>query len=148
MWALLYGSEFPKKDDKRQQIAPVQKKKESKVSVANSAKSKDAEIKKAENDDFEPENDEKTAKNSLSDKEMPAPEEEVMNLPEDEPGEEKHILDKNTIRGYKAGLSHDLDVCRSKLSENQWRALRTKLESMLSTVKRIIDGTEEDDGEV
>lgn len=79
---------------------------------------------------------------------MLAPEEEVMNLPEDEPEEEKHILDKNTIRGYKAGLSHDLDVCRTKLSENQWRALKTKLESMLSTVKRIIDGTEEDDGEV
>lgn len=156
MWALLYGSEFPKKDDKKQQIAPVQKKKESKVSVAKpaksdakkNAKSKDAEIKKAENDDFEPENDEKTAKNALSDEEMLAPEEEVMNLPEDEPEEEKHILDKNTIRGYKAGLSHDLDVCRTKLSENQWRALKTKLESMLSTVKRIIDGTEEGDGEV
>lgn len=156
MWALLYGGEFPKKDDKKQQIAPVQKKKESKVSVANSAKSdakknaksKDTEIKKTENDDFEPENDEKTAENALSDEKMLAPEEEVMNLPEDEPEEEKHILDKNTIRGYKAGLSHDLDVCRTKLSENQWRALKTKLESMLSTVKRIIDGTEEDDGEV
>ena len=173
MWSCLFGQDFPKKDDKKEKIAPVQKK----VSVAkptnktserpsknSNADKKDAQ-KASEPANAIPETTEEDGnKRHLTDlskintvdelKESQTaagdptegsdyPEEIDAPMPEG-----KSSLDKNTIRGYKAGLSHDLDVCRTKLSENQWRALKTKLESMLSVVKRIIDGTEEDDGEV
>ena len=48
----------------------------------------------------------------------------------------------NTVRGWKAGLSHDIGACERMLRDKQYKALRTKLEQMLQIVKRIIDYTE------
>lgn len=153
MWSCLFGKDFPKKDDKKEKIAPVQKK----VSVAKPINKTSEKASKNSNADkkgvsktSEPANaiSETTEENCQTAAGDPT---EGSEYPEEIDGpmpEGKSSLDKNTIRGYKAGLSHDLGVCRTKLSENQWRALKTKLESMLSIVKRIIDGTEEDDGEV
>lgn len=59
-------------------------------------------------------------------------------------------LDKNTIRGYKAGLTADIHVLERMIKENQFKAMRTKLQGMLQIVGRIIeneDGTEDDDGQ-
>lgn len=62
----------------------------------------------------------------------------------DEPeSEARNILDPNTVRGYKAGLSSDIRTLERMLNDNQYRAMKTKLEVMLNTVNRIIDGTEE-----
>ena len=54
-------------------------------------------------------------------------------------------LDKNTIRGYKAGLSADTRAVERLISENNFRAARTKLEGMINTLNRIIDAEEVDD---
>ena len=51
-------------------------------------------------------------------------------------------LDPATIRGYKAGLSSDIRALERMLGDNQYRAIKTKLETMLNTVNRIIDSEE------
>lgn len=51
-------------------------------------------------------------------------------------------LDSATIRGYKAGLSADIRALERMLSDNQYRAIKTKLELMLNTLNRIIDSEE------
>ena len=51
-------------------------------------------------------------------------------------------LDANTLRGYKAGLTADARVVERLVSENNYRAARTKLEGMLNTINRIIDAEE------
>jgi hypothetical protein len=57
--------------------------------------------------------------------------------------ERRNILDPHTVRGYKAGLASDIRALERMLGDNQFRAMRTKMEVMLNTVNRIIDGTEE-----
>lgn len=57
--------------------------------------------------------------------------------------ERGNILDPHTVRGYKAGLASDIRALERMLGDNQFRAMRTKMEVMLNTVNRIIDGTEE-----
>lgn len=167
MWACIYGQDFPKKDDKKEKIAPVQKK----VSVAKP-------INKTS---------EKTSKNSNADKKDASKASEPANaIPEttEEDGNKGHVtdlskintvdelkesqtaagdptegsecpeeidepmpegrpsIDKNTLKGYKAGLTADIHVCERLNRDNQFRALRTKLQSMLNTVGRIIDALE------
>ena len=61
----------------------------------------------------------------------------------DESEEPRSVLDPHTVRGYKAGLSSDIRALERMLNDNQYRAMKTKLEVMLNTVNRIIDGTEE-----
>ena len=61
---------------------------------------------------------------------------------EEEPEESRSKLDPATIRGYKAGLSSDIRALERMLNNNQYRAFRTKLETMLNTIKRIIDSEE------
>jgi hypothetical protein len=51
-------------------------------------------------------------------------------------------LDPNVLRGYKAGLSNDIHTIERLLNENQYKAIKTKLESMLTTVNRIIESQE------
>ena len=51
-------------------------------------------------------------------------------------------LDPATIRGYKAGLTSDIRALERMLGDNQYRAIKTKLEVMLNTVNRIIDSEE------
>lgn len=79
------------------------------------------------------------------------PKEEVSPAAEDDGNLPKNIgLDKNTIRGYKAGLTADTHVLERMIKENQFKAMRTKLQGMLQIVGRIIeneDGTEDDDGQ-
>lgn len=61
-----------------------------------------------------------------------------------EPADEhRNIIDPHTVRGYKAGLASDIRALERMLGDNQFRAMRTKMEVMLNTVNRIIDGTEE-----
>jgi hypothetical protein len=60
----------------------------------------------------------------------------------EEPEKTQSKLDPATIRGYKAGLSSDIRALERMLGNNQYRAFRTKLETMLNTVNRIIDSEE------
>lgn len=60
----------------------------------------------------------------------------------EEPEKTQSKLDPATIRGYKAGLSSDIRALERMLGDNQYRAFRTKLETMLNTVNRIIDSEE------
>lgn len=60
----------------------------------------------------------------------------------EKPEKTQSKLDPATIRGYKAGLSSDIRALERMLGDNQYRAFKTKLEVMLSTVKRIIDSEE------
>lgn len=61
----------------------------------------------------------------------------------EEPENTQSKLESSTIRGYKAGLSADIRTLERMLRDNQYKAIKTKLEAMLNTVNRIIDGTEE-----
>ena len=112
MWSLLYGKDFPTKEEKKAAVAPVQPKKESKVSAPKKEKPK-----------TEPK------------------EEPIMPEPiEEEEAEEKAPkMDKNTLKGYKAGLTADIRALDNLNKNKNYRAIKTKLESMLNTVKRIID---------
>jgi hypothetical protein len=69
--------------------------------------------------------------------------EEMVNKQAEDTEEVKQVLDPHTVRGYKAGLASDIRALDRMLGDNQFRAMRTKLEVMLNTVNRIIDGTEE-----
>lgn len=143
MWERIYQREVP-------EVAPVQPKKENKVSTPQKPKMAKNEHKTSENDkkpqktdENEPKTDGKLDRDEL----MPEPVEE-----EEEPKSTVTDLSKipareskgedNTVRGWKAGLSHDIGACERLLRDMQYRALRTKLEGMLNIVKRIIDYTE------
>ena len=68
--------------------------------------------------------------------------EEMVEKQAEEPEKTLSKLDPATIRGYKAGLSADIRSLERMLQNNQYRAFRTKLETMLNTVNRIIDSEE------
>ena len=68
--------------------------------------------------------------------------EEMVEKQAEEPEKTQSKLDPATIRGYKAGLSSDIRALERMLGDNQYRAFRTKLETMLNTVNRIIDSEE------
>lgn len=150
MWERIYQREVP-------EVAPVQPKKETKVSTPPKPEKTKTEQKTAKNDKKPQKTEENEPKSNESgkldrDELMPEPVEE-----EEEEEEKKRTVtdlakiparesrgEDNTVRGYKAGLSHDIGVCERLLRDKQYRALRTKLENMLQTVKRIIDYTEGD----
>ena len=48
-------------------------------------------------------------------------------------------IDKNTLRGYKAGLTADIHTLERMNRDNQYRAMRTKMQGMLNILNRIID---------
>ncbi len=150
MWESIWIKEFPKV--KEAPVAPVQQKKESKVSVAKPQKT-------AKNDKKPQKSDENEQKpNESGTKEQKLDRDELMPEPVEEEEEEKKSTvtdlakipareskgEDNTLRGWKAGLSHDIGACERLLRDKQYRALRTKLEQMLNIVKRIIDYTEEE----
>lgn len=150
MWESIWMKEFPKV--KEAPVAPVQQKKESKVSVAKPQKT-------AKNDKKPQKTDENEQKpNESGTKEPKLDRDELMPDPVEEEEEEKKSTvtdlakipareskgEDNTLRGWKAGLSHDIGACERLLRDKQYRALRTKLEQMLNIVKRIIDYTEEE----
>lgn len=143
MWERIYQREVP-------EVAPVQPKKENKVSTPpkpektkNEHKTSENDKKPQKTDENEPKTDGKLDRDEL----IPEPVEE-----EEEPKSTVTDLSKipareskgedNTVRGWKAGLSHDIGACERLLRDKQYRALRTKLEGMLNIVKRIIDYTE------
>lgn len=149
MWELIYQREVP-------EVAPVQPKKETKVSTP--AKNTKTEQKTTKNDkkpqktdENEPKADESGTTEAKLDRDelMPEPVEE-----EEEEEKKSTVTDlakipareskgeDNTVRGWKAGLSHDIGACERMLRDKQYKALRTKLEQMLQIVKRIIDYTE------
>lgn len=142
MWELIYQREVP-------EVAPVQQKKETKVSAP--PKNTKTDHKTAKNDKKLQKTDENEPKADESgtldrDELMPEPVEEeeqkstVTDLSKIQARESKG--EDNTVRGWKAGLSHDIGACERMLRDKQYRALRTKLEQMLQIVKRIIDYTE------
>lgn len=142
MWERIYQREVP-------EVAPVQPKKETKVSTTqkpektkNEQKTEKNDKKPQKKDENEPKADEKLDRDEL----MPEPVEEeekkstvtdLSKIPA-----EKSKGEDNTVRGWKAGLSSDLGACERMLRDKQYKALRTKLEQMLNIVKRIIDYTE------
>lgn len=152
MWELIYQREVP-------EVAPVQPKKETKVSTPQKPQKAKTEHKTAENDKKLQKTDENEPKTDESepiepkldaDELMPEPVEEE----EEEEKKKSTVTDlskitaresrgeDNTVRGWKAGLSSDMGACERLLRDKQYRALRTKLEQMLNIVKRIIDYTE------
>jgi len=144
MWERIYQREVP-------EVAPVQPKKETKVSTPQKPKMTKNEHKTAEidkkpqkTDENEPKADEKLDRDELMPEPVEEEEEEKKNTVTDLskiPARESKGED-NTVRGWKAGLSHDIGACERLLRDKQYRALRTKLEGMLNIVKRIIDYTE------
>lgn len=167
MWSCLFGKDFPKKNDKKEKIAPVQKK----VSVAKPINKTSEKASKNSNADKKDASKASEPANAiLETTEEDGNEGHVTDLsrintvdelkesqtaagdptegsdyPEeiDEPMPEgKSSLDKNTLKGYKAGLTADIHACERLNRDNQFRALRTKLQSMLNTVGRIIDALE------
>ena len=168
MWACIYGEDFPKKEDKKEKIAPVQKKvvvakpinKTSEKPSKNSNADKKDASKASEPANAIPETTEEDGnKGHVTDlskintadelkESLTAAEDltEGSDYPEeiDDPMPEgKSSLDKNTLKGYKAGLTSNTHACERLIRDNQFRALRTKLQSMLNTVGRIIDALEE-----
>jgi len=145
MWELIYQKEVP-------EVAPVQQKKETKVSTPPKPEKTKTEQKTAENDkkpQKTDENEQKADGKLDRDELIPEP------VEEEEEEEKKNTVtdlskipareskgEDNTVRGWKAGLSHDIGACERLLRDKQYRALRTKLEGMLNIVKRIIDYTE------
>lgn len=152
MWERIYQRELPEKE-----VAPVQPKKETKVSTPQKPKKAKTEHKTAEIDKKLQKTDENEPKADESEPIEPKLDRnELMPEPVEEEEEEKksQVTDlakiparesrgeDNTVRGWKAGLSHDIGACERLLRDKQYRALRTKLEQMLNIVKRIIDYTE------
>lgn len=142
MWEQIYQRELPGP------VAPVQPKKESKVSTQKKPE-------KAKNDNKTAKNDKKTQKTEENDKkpyetpEIIEEQQRVVDLSKIQPVTEGKGED-NTVRGWKAGLSQDIGACERLLKEKQYRALRTKLENMKNIVGRIIDymeGTEDGEDE-
>ena len=127
-WALLYGSSFPEKTDEKQRVAPVQPKKESKVSTPK----KKQPIKDSLPDDVEKRVSEKVVE------EEPENEGTVTDISQIKPNK----LDPATIRGYKAGLTSDINILKQRIDSNLWKAARTKCENMISTLNRLIDDQE------
>ena len=147
MWELIYQREVP-------EVALVQPKKETKVSTPQKPKNPKTEHKTAENDKKTQKTDENEPKADESGTtEAKLDRDELMPEPvEEEEEETKSTLtdlakiqaieskgEDSTVRGWKAGLSHDIGACERLLRDKQYRALRTKLEQMLQIVKRIID---------
>lgn len=145
MWERIYQREVP-------EVAPVQPKKENKVSTP--AKNTKTDQKSAKNDKKQQKTDENEPKVDESgkldrDELMPEPVEE-----EEEEEQKSTVTDlakipareskgeDNTVCGWRAGLKNDLGACERLLRDKQYRALRTKLEGMLQIVRRIIDYTE------
>lgn len=150
MWELIYQREVP-------EVAPVQLKKETKVSTPEKPKKAKTEHKTAEIDKKLQKTDENEPKADESEPIEPKLDaDELMPEPVEEEEEEKKSTvtdlskipareskgEDNTVRGWKAGLSSDLGACERLLRDKQYRGLRTKLEQMLNIVKRIIDYTE------
>jgi len=129
MWTLIYDKPFITPLVKN---APVQEKK---VSITK------PEPKKT--DAKKPKKEPKPAKEALREEiEEPEaePEEKNEEPHEDEYKEpEKPKMDKNTMRGYKAGLTADINTLQRLNRDNNYRAMRTKLQSMLQVVSRIIE---------
>lgn len=147
MWELIYQREVP-------EVAPVQPKKETKVSTPEKPKKAKTEHKTAEIDKKLQKTDENEPKADESEPIEPKLDADEL-MPEPVEDEEKSTLtdlskilaresrgEDNTVRGWKAGLSSDLGACERLLRDKQYRGLRTKLEQMLNIVKRIIDYTE------
>lgn len=143
MWERIYQRELP-------EVAPVQPKKETKVSTPAKPEKAKTEPKTAKNDKKpqktdgnEPKADETLDRDEL----MPEPVEEeeeqkstVTDLAKIPARESKG--EDNTVCGWRAGLKNDLGACERMLRDKQYKAMRTKLEQMLQIVKRIIDYTE------
>ena len=147
MWELIYQREVP-------EVAPVQQKKETKVSTLQKSKMAKNEHKTSENDKKPQKTDENEPKADESEPIVPKLDADEL-MPEPVEEEEKSTVtdlskiparesrgEDNTVRGWKAGLSSDLGACERMLRDKQYRGLRTKLEKMLKIVKRIIDYTE------
>ncbi len=137
MWERIYQREVP-------EVAPVQPKKETKVSAPPKPEKTKNVHKTSENDKKPQKTDEKLDRDELMPEPVEEKEEEKKNTVTDLskiPARESKGED-NTVRGWKAGLSHDIGTCERLLRDKQYRALRTKLEGMLQIVKRIIDYTE------
>lgn len=147
MWELIYQREVP-------EVAPVQQKKETKVSTLQKSKMAKNEHKTSENDKKPQKTDENEPKADESEPIEPKLDADEL-MPEPVEEEEKSTVtdlskiparesrgEDNTVRGWKAGLSSDLGACERMLRDKQYRGLRTKLEQMLNIVKRIIDYTE------
>lgn len=142
-WSELYCQKFP--EEEKQEVAPVQQKKESKVQVKKTEKTQKTESKKetyAEKREEITEEEvakddksaagEKTNINQLEedvDCEMPAAgeEETVIDV------EAKVIPDDNIIRGHKAAISNNLNALK-KLWEGD---TENKIEMMLEKVKDL-----------
>lgn len=145
MWELIYQRELP-------DVAPVQPKKETKVSTPAKPEKTKSGHKTAENDKKPQKADENEPKPNESgtldrDELMPEPVEEeeepkntVTDLAKIQARESKG--EDNTVCGWRAGLKNDLGACERMLRDKQYKAMRTKLEQMLQIVKRIIDYTE------
>lgn len=124
--------------EEKPEVAPVQPKR---VEVPKKPETvKAPHVKEMEKIQEEPKDDPDPEPSGTEDAEEVAENRVIKN---DESEEPRSVLDTHTVRGYKAGLSSDIRTLERMLNDNLYRAMKTKLEVMLNTVNRIIDGTEE-----
>ena len=124
--------------EEKPEVAPVQPKR---VEVPKKPETvKAPHVKEMEKIQEEPKDDPDPEQSGTEDAEEVAEDRVIKN---DESEEPRSVLDPHTVRGYKAGLSSDIRTLERMLNDNQYRAMKTKLEVMLNTVNKIIDGTEE-----
>lgn len=133
LYSFLYGTEFP-------EVAPVQQKKESKVSAPQKPKKAKTEHKTAENDKKLQKTDEKEPEPIA----MPEPVEEEKE-PEAEQAaeqEEEPKIDRKTLMGYKSALRTDIKVLQRYMDEECWGCALDKLKDMQWRVEQIKEGAE------
>lgn len=131
MWELIYQRELPEKE-----VAPVQPKKETKVSTPQKPQKAKIEHKTTENDKKPPKTEEKEPEPIA----MPEPVEE-----EKEPAaeqEEEPKIDRKTLMGYKSALGTDIKVLQRYLDEECWGCALDKLKDMQWRVEQIKEGAE------
>lgn len=143
IWEELYGEPFPPEPEESVKKEPENAQKSQKVSEkpakASSKPEKASKTVKIAPAQPKTEPDKLDAPITVT---GPAPKEDMMNPPE-ESKEIKINIEKNTLKGYKAGLTSDIHTLERMSRDNQWRAMRTKLQGMLQIVNKIIDAEEE-----
>lgn len=151
-WEKTYGKEFPAEEEK-EEVAPVQPNPQ-RVNIPKTETPKKEKTKKEQKSAPKKAEEPKTHFTEYSSEESDVEDEENETSEEAETpintasAEENAIntqcaeVSDATVRGWKAGLTSDIHALERLARENNFRAVRTKLEGMMNIVNRIIEKEE------
>lgn len=145
-WSRVYGEPFPEyeQEETSESVINTQSEEDSEEEAEEEPRE---ELKQKPKDEPKQKPNQKPKQQASKEKVAPVQPKRV-NSPREKPAPIEEIsaesssLDPNVIKGYKAGLSNDIHTIERLLKENQYKAIKTKLESMLTTVNRIIESQE------